>query len=165
MDTEQPLTVNLSKMSDEAVLKMLELEWQDHFQTRKQTWQALQTAVILTVALVGLQWSSKEAIQAIVGVFAAPLVIGVSAFGMQITLRHRNSTEVNKFTMILAAEERLKFESSHLKIPQPISLRDVLRFRKSNTSLFLLRMQGIIHLTGWLMLVFSIVQLVAPAKP
>lgn len=162
MRNELPVVIDLSKVSNDAVLKLLELEWQDHIQTRLQTWQALQIAAILTAALVGIQWSSG---QAIVGLLASLLVIGVSLFGMQITFRHRNSTEVNKFTIIIAAEKRLNIESTGLKVPAPVGMRDVLAFDRSNTSLFLLRMQGIIHLVGWLMLVASVARIITSAKP
>jgi hypothetical protein len=144
---------DLSKMSDEAVMKILELEWQDHFQTRQQTWLALQTTSILTVSLVGFQWSSGNTF---VGFFGALLLIGISVIGMHITIRHRNSTEINKFTLIIAAEKRLGFDPEGLKIPDAIKLKDILLFKKMNTSLFLLRMQAIIHLIGWLMLAYSI---------
>jgi hypothetical protein len=150
------VTVDLSGMHVDHVLKILELEWQDHIQTRQQTWQALQIAAILTAALVGIQWSSNHAV---VGLIAAVLVIGVSIFGIQITMRHRNSTEVRKFTIIIAAEKRLGLRSEGLTVPRPVSFCDILAFWRSNTSLFLLRMQGIIHLIGWLMLVFSVFRL------
>lgn len=142
--------IDFSNVADpNAVLKMLEIEWQDHFQTRQQTWEALKVAALLTVALVGVQWSAGTAI---VGVLAAALVIGISLLGMQITLRHRNSTEVNKFTIIGAIEKKLGMAAEDLPAPDCISLHDLFTLKQSNTSLFLLRMQGLIHLAGWLML-------------
>ena len=57
-----PVTAN-QKQSDlddkaqhDTLLKQYEIQWQDHFQTRSQTWKGLEISVILAVALVGLDW-------------------------------------------------------------------------------------------------------------
>ncbi len=153
---KQPdIQVDVSGMDKDSLLKMFETEWQDHFQTRRQTWQALQIAAVLTAAIVGIQWKVSEPL---VGILSSVLLIGVSLFGMQITFRHRNSTEITKFTVISEIEKRLGFKSPQLGIPEKIKIRDIFRFRKSNTTLFLLRMQMIIFLLGVIMLLVSILQ-------
>ena len=145
------IKVDVSRMKNDALLKMFEMEWQDHFQTRKQTWMVLQAAVLLSVAIVGIQWTAANSV---VGIFSSILLIGISLFGMQITLRHRNSVEVTKFTVIYEIEKHLGLKSSGLKVPNRISVFDIFKFCKSNTSLFLLRMQLIIFTLGLIMLVF-----------
>ena len=51
----------MAKLGDAEALKLLEIEWQDHFQTREQTWKALHITALLAVALVGLDWQVKQA--------------------------------------------------------------------------------------------------------
>jgi len=159
LEKEPPLEieVDVSEMDEGPLLKMFETEWQDHFQTRRQTWQALEIAALLTVAIVGIQWKASHWL---VGIISSMILIGVSLFGMQITFRHRNSVEIMKFTIITEIEKRLKFKALGLGVPKRITLGDILRFWKSNTSLFLLRMQAIILILGIVMLVFSIVHAV-----
>lgn len=137
--------LDLSKMSQEALVKMYEIQWQDHLEARRQTWQALNIAGIIAVALVGVQWRSSDPVVMCV---ASGLLIAVSIFGMQITMRHRNSVEIVKFTIITEIEKRIDFESSDLKIPDRIRWWHVFKLCKSNTSLFLLRMQFVILLLG-----------------
>jgi len=157
MDQKPSIQVDVSGMDKDALLKVFETEWQDYFQTRSQTWQALQIAALLTVAIVGIQW---KAAHPLVGILSSVLLIGVSLLGMQITFRHRNSVEIMKFTLITEIEKQLRFKASGLGIPVRISIRDIFRFRKSSTSLFLLRMQAIILALGFIMLLFSIFQFV-----
>jgi hypothetical protein len=149
------IQVDVSGMDNDALLKLFEMEWQDHFQTRSQTWQALQVAALLTVAIVGIQWKVAHPI---VGLISSALLIGVSFFGMQITFRHRNSVERKKFTVIEETEKCLRFKATGLGIPDRIKVRDIFNIRKSNTSLFLLRMQFIILILGLTMLAFSSTQ-------
>jgi hypothetical protein len=149
------IQVDVSGMDHDALLKLFETEWQDHFQTRSQTWHALQIAALLTVAIVGIQW---KVAYPLVGLISSALLIGVSLFGMQITFRHRNSVERKKFAVIEAIEKRLRFKATGLGIPYRIKIRDIFKIWKSNTSLFLLRMQMIILILGFIMLLFSIVQ-------
>ncbi len=158
MKKRSQIKLDVSKMDKAGLLKLFETEWQDHFQTRSQTWRALEIAALLTVAIVGIQW---KATHPLVGVISSVLLIGVSLFGMQITFRHRNSVEVTKFSVITEIEKHLNFEASGLGIPKPISVIDIIRFWKANTSLFLLRMQGIILLLGIVMLVFSIINTIS----
>jgi hypothetical protein len=155
MAKKKDIKVDVSSMDKDALLKLLEAEWQDHFQTRGQTWKALEIAALLTVAIVGIQW---QAPLALVKIVSSVLLIGVSLFGMQITFRHRNSVEKTKFTVITEIEKQLKFKASGFGIPKNITLFDIIKFCKSNTSLFLLRMQGIILILGIIMLAYSIYQ-------
>lgn len=134
------------KPNHEALLKMLELQWQDHIQTRYQTWKGLEICVLLAVALVGLDWQVGKSDPMITCV-ASSLLVLVALFGMQITIRHRNSVEVNKFKIINDLEEKLGLNAPHdLRLPGKIYWWDVFKVKKSNTSLFILRMQFVLFL-------------------
>jgi hypothetical protein len=157
MSKESQIEIDISQMNNDALLKVFETEWQDHFQTRVQTWKALEVAALLTVAIVGIQW---KATHPLVGILSSILLIGVSLFGMQITFRHRNSVEIMKFSVIAKIEKRLGLKASCLGVPGRITVLDIIKVWRSNTSLFLLRMQSIILLLGTIMLVFSIIRTV-----
>lgn len=148
--------LDVSKMTEEALLKMYEIQWEDHLQARKQTWQALQIAGIIAVALVGVQWKTNDPL---VICISSILLIAVSFFGMQITLRHRNSVEITKFSIMSEIEKKINFISRDLRIPDAINWWHVFKVTKSNTSLFLLRMQFVIHILGWLLLVLGIMKI------
>jgi hypothetical protein len=49
-----------TKPSEETLRKMLEIQWRDHFQTRLQTWKALEITSVLAVALVGFDWQAAS---------------------------------------------------------------------------------------------------------
>ncbi len=137
-----------NKENRDALLKLLEIQWQDHFQTRTQTWKGLEISVLLAVALVGLDWQiDHPAITCI----ASALLAVVALSGMQITLRHRNSVEVKKFIIINELERKLLLDDNHV-LPGKITWLDIFIIKKSNTSLFILRMQ-------FILLVFSVTYL------
>jgi hypothetical protein len=140
----------IKKPSEASLLKLLDIQWQDHFQTRNQTWKALEIAALLAVALVGADWKINNQQVTMVVAF---LLATVALFGMQITLRHRNRVEVMKFNIIKSVGEDLGLVDSKLELPKSIHWWDVFLFWKSNTSLFILRMQFVI-------LIFSIGYLV-----
>lgn len=143
MSTTQP-TLRLPGEQDdkETLLKVLEMEWQDHFQTRAQTWKALEVAAILTVALVGLDLRVGDLA---ITIAAAILLIFVAFFGIAITVRHRNVTEIKIFNLISLIEKKLgvinpDFDNS----PQSIRPWSLLRLWESNVPLFIVRMYLII---------------------
>ena len=144
---------------DEALVKAMELEWQDHFQTRGQTWRTLQIESALAVGLVGVDLRFA-AIGATLPL--AALVILAAFFGCLITMRHRNDTEIRKFTYILNIERKLGLLSSDLladaQVPKPIRWFDIVLLPKANTSLFILRMHVTIILFALILSVFRLVE-------
>lgn len=134
--------MSFDKASDESLRKMLEIQWQDHFQTRSQTWKALEITAILAVALVGLDWKIDNQLVTVVASF---LLLLVAQFGISVTFRHRN-VEVNKFKIISSIEKQLGVADESLTPPQPLRWRTIFNFRKSNTSLFILRTLLVIQL-------------------
>lgn len=134
-----------NKENRDILLKLLEIQWQDHIQTRNQTWKGLEISTLLAVALVGLDWQiDKPAVTCV----ASILLALVALFGMQITIRHRNSVEVKKFEIINDLERQLGLNSDHV-LPGKIKWWFVFLINRSNTSLFILRMQ-------FVLLVFSV---------
>lgn len=125
----------------ETLLKCLDLQWKDHIQTRGQTWRTLQIEAALAIALVGIDWQLGNIFATIA--FAILLIIA-TYFGSQITLYHRNVTEIRSFSIIINIEKKLGMLESDLlgdvQIPKSIKRSDAFRFKKSNTSLFILRM-------------------------
>ncbi len=140
--------------SEEVLLKCLEIEWQDHFQTRSQTWRTLEVEAALAVGLVGIDWRLAN----IFATSATALLLIIAAFsGALITLHHRK-VERGKFQNIIEIEQQLHLPESGLfknaKLPEPIRWFDVLNPRKSSTPLFILRMHIILLLFGAIYLVF-----------
>jgi hypothetical protein len=127
--------------SEETLRKLLDIQWQDHIQTRAQTWKALEITAILAVALVGLDWRIDNQV---VTICAAVLLFIVAQFGILITIRHR-AVEVTKFRRIASIEKQLGVADESLKLPQQINWFTIFQFWKSNTSLFILRMHFIIQ--------------------
>lgn len=144
--------IDLPSLKEEGLLKLYEVQWKDHHHARTQTWQALHVTGIVAVALIGIQWKSGSVL---VGCLTSVVLILVSFFGMQITMRHRNSVEIKKFEMICAIEERLGLRGTDFSIPDRIGWRDIYRVNKSNTSLFLIRMQCVIFFLGWILLLYG----------
>lgn len=130
--------------TEAALLKMLEVQWQDHFQTRTQTWKGLEIAAIVAVAVVGVDWRLDNPR---VTVVAAGLLAVVALCGIGITLKHRE-VERLKFSIINKVEERLGLAPlvPQPKLPKPLSVWSIFSVRQSNNPLFILRMHFVILL-------------------
>jgi hypothetical protein len=132
-------------MSDrDTLLRCLELEWNDHFQTRVQTWKTLEIEAVIALGVVGIDVRIDSAVATTA---AALLLVIATTFGVLITLRHRK-VEQRKFAHILRIEEELGVRGEgkifdDVEEPKPVRLIDAVRINKSNTNLFILRM----HLT------------------
>jgi hypothetical protein len=126
-----------SKSTNAALIKLFEIQWQDHFQTRQQTWKALEISALIAVALVGMDWNINNPY---VTVGVAILLGTVSLFAIQITIRHRNNVKVKKFEIISQTEKRLGLFDLHTKLPNKLYWWDILALWRSNTSLFIMRM-------------------------
>jgi hypothetical protein len=138
----------------EILLKCLEIEWQDHFQTRIQTWRTLEIVAAIAVGLVGIDWQIGNRFATTA---AAILLIAAAGFGALITRRHRK-VEKEKFENIIEIERKLKLPELGLfkeaKPPALIKWRDIIDPRKSNTPLFILRMHFILMAFGIVYLIF-----------
>ncbi len=130
-----------SNLENESVRLAMDQAWRDHHHTRDQTWKVLQIEFLLIVGIIGADWLLDSLILTIV---SAALVAIITVCGIQITLRHRNRVEVNKFNHIINCEGFLELDREYLigKMDRPnkIKIRDALNPIKGNTSLFILRM-------------------------
>jgi hypothetical protein len=130
----------------ESIRLALDKAWRDHHHTRDQTWRTLQAEIVLVAWLVAIDF--------IIGSLIASIIVGVlvilaAIFGMQITIRHRNKVEVIKFQLISKFEHYLKIDrviGKDFKLPEEISFWDAFKPKKSNTSIFILRVHIIIFL-------------------
>jgi hypothetical protein len=130
----------------ESIRLALNKAWRDHHHTRDQTWRTLQAEIVLAAGLVAIDF--------IIGSLIASIIVGVlvilaAIFGMQITIRHRNKVEVIKFQLISKFEHYLKIDrviGKDFKLPEEISFWDAFKPKKSNTSIFILR----VHITIFL---------------
>ena len=87
----------------ESLRRQLEIEWQDHFQTRAQSWSALQIEAILFVGLVGADLRFDNVLLVIV---FGGLVFLSGLFGFALTATHW-SVQERKFRSINELEEAL----------------------------------------------------------
>ena len=145
---------------DEVLLKCMEMEWQDHFQTRVQTWHSLEMEALLAVALIGIDWKLENIYATLVVSF---LLILAAYFGVLITIRHRNGVEVPKFKRIIRIEEELGLSKlgglfADVKPPQEIKWWHAFYLNRSSTMLFILRMHMILMAFGIIYLVSRGVQ-------
>ncbi|UCG52354.1 MAG: hypothetical protein JSW58_02030 [Candidatus Latescibacterota bacterium] len=118
----------------------LDIEWQDHFQTRRQTWRTLEIVAILLLGFVAADLRLNSTWVTIVLGF---LVILASLAGVSISLHHREA-QVRKFTHIDRLEDALGLHRTGLlddvHPPRSFTWADVLNPRRMNTPLFVLRM-------------------------
>lgn len=117
------------------------MAWHDHFQTRSQTWKSLEIEALLVVALIGIDWQLANTAATVT---AGVIVCLATVFGVLVTLHHR-TVERRIFTHVTNIERMLgllrpEVLSDTLKIPDPITLLDLMRFSRRNTSVFILRM-------------------------
>lgn len=130
-----------SEGSRRILCHVMDEAWRDHQHTRDQTWKALQMEFVIAAAVVGLNWK----ISSVYGALISGFVLFILALcGVQITLRHRNRVELDKFRHIMHCEEALGLHRSELidgvQMPRPISFFQAFNPVKGNTALFILRM-------------------------
>jgi hypothetical protein len=135
----------MAEPQEEDIRVAMDQAWRDHHHARDQTWKALQMVTVLAAGVVGVdaQFAKPHATLA-----AALLTIVGTAFGMAITLRHRNNVEVLKFTHITNCQNVLHLDQllGDISIPERLHIWDVFLIWKNNTSLFILRLYIVIAL-------------------
>jgi len=127
-----------------SVRKVLELEWQDHFHMRDQTWKTLQIEAALVLGLIGADLKFETLwVTGVIGL----LIILAAVSGFMITLHHRNSQKL-KFENIIRFEEWLGLITPELlegvKPPKPFARIDLVHPGRMNTPLFIMRMHIVI---------------------
>jgi len=146
------------KPSEEVLLKCLEMEWLDHFQTRNQTWKSLEIEAVLAIGLIGIDWQLDN-------IFATSMVgfllIISTIFGFLVTIHHRNNVEVMKFAHIIDIEERLGMLEPDLfgdvKKPRPFKWIELIPL-KISTSLFIIKMHLALMVFGIIYIFFRLMK-------
>lgn len=69
-------------------LKDMEIQWNDHFHMRDQTWKTLQYTIAIFLGVVGLQF--KEGIDQNVLMTGKLALLATSVLGFVVALHHRN---------------------------------------------------------------------------
>ena len=88
----------------EIYLKDMEIQWNDHFHMRDQTWKTLQYTIAIFLGVVGLQF--KEGIDPNILLIAKSALLVTSLLGLIIALHHRIRQRL-KFDLINFYEEKL----------------------------------------------------------
>ena len=138
----------------ESVRKLLEIEWQDHFHMRDQTWKTLQINAALVIGLVGIDMKFTFVwVTTIIGL----LIVLSSLSGYMITLHHMTGQRF-KFENIIRFEKWLGLIAPDLlkdvTPPEPFKWLQIFHLRFMNTSIFIMRMHIAIA-------IFAIVYVVA----
>ena len=93
----------VSAPSEEALIKALEMEWHDHFQTRAQTWRILEVEGALVAGIIGADWAFGSVLATLLMI--VPLTILV-ALGISVS-RHHHRIQIMKFEHITNIEKYL----------------------------------------------------------
>lgn len=103
--------------SEDTLRQQLQLQWQDHFQTREQTWKALQMVAVILLAVIGADLKLQ---QPRVLLPLGAIVVIASLFGVAITIHHRK-VQIQKFKLIFRLEKRLGLHTDPLlmEVVQP----------------------------------------------
>jgi disulfide bond formation protein DsbB len=129
------------KYPDSATLRnQLNLEWQDFFQTRTQSWKSLEISSLLIVGLVGVGLKVNDIW---VTLTIGAIVIYSAISGIFITLHHRD-IQVTQNRHVLNLEKALHLHSIKLitrrSSPQRYKIIDIINPFKMSTPLFIIKM-------------------------
>lgn len=126
----------------EATLKDLEIQWNDHFHMRDQTWKVLSNSILLFLGVIALE---LKGIADLVMIPSYSTVVFLSYYGWKVATHHR-LRQGEKFAIIKKEEELLGIYE--LK-------RDILERRGVEaiyTAKFIEGMQVVIGLIGTILL-------------
>ena len=97
--------------NNEAYLKDLELQWQDHFHMRDQTWKTITNSSLILIGLVGMDLTKIDSF--IIVVTSLVLLLN-SVFGYAVAVHHR-FRQKEKFEYIDRYEELLGLKATGVK--------------------------------------------------
>lgn len=139
--------------SEETLRHQLQIQWQDHIQTRNQTWKTLQIEAAMFLAVIGadIQLRNPWLLIPLGGVLLVSTL-----FGIAVTIHHRK-VQIQKFGFIYMLEEKLGLlKPGYMKgatKPEPFKWSGVFDVKKIATPTFIL----VMHL---LILIFAITYIV-----
>jgi hypothetical protein len=91
------------KEKQNVVLKDLEMQWNDHFHMRNQTWRTVTNSALLFLGVIGLEIKGIDDLYIVLAYLA---VVVTTVFGILVTVHHRKR-EKEKFCIIKLYEEML----------------------------------------------------------
>jgi len=104
--------MGIEHSTKEAIIKDLEIQWNDHFHMRDQTWKTLANSVLFFLGIVGLE------IKGIVNFVMIPayiILIFIAFIGWAVAAHHR-LRQKQKFAIIKIYEEELNLFKLKQKI-------------------------------------------------
>ena len=135
--------------SDDTLRHQLQIEWQDHFQTRNQTWKTLQIEAAMFLAVIGadIQLNKPWLLIPLCGI-----LLVATFFGIAITIHHRK-VQIRNFKFIYIIEKKLGLiQPGYLEgisEPEEFKWSSIFDFKQIATPTFIL----VMHL---LVLIFTI---------
>jgi hypothetical protein len=134
--------------SDSTLQDQLQIQWQDHIQTRNQTWKSLQIQVAIFLAVIGSDIKLDDPM------LLAPLgliLLLTTGFGVAATLHHRKA-QIKKFQYIYLFEEKLELLNpgymTGIYYPREFKWRTAFSIKEIATPTFILTMHLMILVFG-----------------
>jgi len=159
-DSSNTSTTNKAEPSVETIRHQLEIQWQDHFQTRAQTWKTLQIEAAMFLAIIGADFKLSNPWLLIP--LGSVLVIS-TFFGIAITIHHRK-VQIQKFQFIYNFEEKLSLHSPEYMgtatKPALFKWEKVFDFKNIATPTFILMMHLLLLSFAILYIVFRIAEII-----
>jgi hypothetical protein len=87
----------------EIILKDLDLQWQDHFHMRDQTWKTISNSALLFLGVVGLEFKDVGDL-VLIPAYVVLIIIAVSGWAVA---AHHRVRQGQKFAFIKKYEEKL----------------------------------------------------------
>lgn len=93
----------MDQPSEETLRQQLQIQWQDHIQTRNQTWRTLQIEAAIFLAIIGADVTLDNPLTLVP---LGGVLLVATIFGMAVTIHHRK-VQIQKFQFIFMLEEKL----------------------------------------------------------
>ena len=140
---------DMEKPSEETLRQQLQIQWQDHIQTRNQTWKTLQIEAAMFLAIIGADVTLDNPLTLVP---LGGVLLVATIFGIAVTIHHRK-VQIQKFQFIFILEEKLGLHNpgymEGASKPGEFKWSGVFDFKKIATPTFIL----VMHI---LILVFAI---------
>ena len=141
-ETRSP--VSTTPPSEDTLRHQLDIQWQDHIQTREQTWKTLQIEAAMFLAIIGADVTLDSPLMLVP---LGGVLLFATAFGVAVTIHHRK-VQIQKFQFIFLLEDKLGLHRpgylTDLTSPADFKWTGVFDFRKIATPTFILVMHLLI---------------------